>query len=101
MELFIKGKHLRITPALREYVQAKIGRLAHYFDHIVDAHVTLRTEREQQIVDVTMNLRHHLIKAEERSPDMYASIDLVHDRLEQQIRKHKTKIIARHHRPSA
>ena len=53
-------------------------------------------ERELQIVDVVLNLKHFLIKAEERSPDMYASIDLVRDRLEQQIRKYKTKHWSHH-----
>jgi putative sigma-54 modulation protein len=99
MQLFIKGKNLRVTDALREYAEEKIGHLDHYIDHgIIDGHVTMRTERNDQIVDVTLNLRHYLIKAEERSPDMYASIDLVRDRLEQQIRKYKTRRRERHHR---
>lgn len=91
MKFYIKGRNLKVTPALRAYAQEKIGHLAHYLDQILDAHVTLRTERQQQIVDVVLTLKHFLIKAEERSPDMYASIDLVRDRLEQQIRKYKTK----------
>ena len=99
MQIFIKGKNLRVTDALREYAEEKIGHLDHYIDHgILDAHVTMRTERNDQIVDVMLNLRHYLIKAEERSPDMYASIDLVRDRLEQQIRKYKTRRRERHHR---
>jgi|SRR5579863_8536272 len=98
MQLFIKGHGLHVTDALRTYAQEKIGHLQHYFDHIIDAHVTMRTERVDQIVDVTLHLRHYIIKAEERSGDMYASIDLVRDRLEQQIRKYKTRLIDRHHR---
>ncbi len=91
MKIYIKGRNLKVTQALRAYAEEKIGHLTHYLDQIIDAHVTLRTEREQQIVDVVLTLKHFLIKAEERSPDMYASIDLVRDRLEQQIRKYKTK----------
>jgi|SRR5579872_2022917 len=91
MKIFIKGRNLRVTQALKSYAEEKIGHLEHYLDHIIDAHVTLRTERAVQIVDVVLNLKHYLIKAEERSPDMYASIDLVRDRLEQQIRKYKTR----------
>jgi putative sigma-54 modulation protein len=99
MQIFVKGKNLRITDPLREYAEEKIGHLEHYIDHgILDAHVTLRTERNDQIVDVVLNLRHYLIKAEERSSSMYASIDLVRDRLEQQIRKYKTRRRERHHR---
>jgi len=101
MKIFLKGRNLRLTQALRDYVDEKIGRLDHYFDHIIDAHVTLRTERAQQIVDVLLNLKHYVIKAEERSTDMYASIDLVRDRLEQQIRKYKTRRYDHHIRAAA
>lgn len=96
MNIYVKGRNLKVTSALRGYVEEKVGHLAHYLDQILDAHVTLRTERSVQIVDVVLNLKNHLIKAEERSPDMYASIDLVRDRLEQQIRKFKTKHWAHH-----
>lgn len=98
MKIYIKGRNLKVTPALRSYAEEKIGHLTHYLDQIIDAHVTLRMEREQQIVDVVLNLKHFLIKAEERSPDMYASLDLVRDRLEQQIRKYKTKHWSHHAR---
>jgi putative sigma-54 modulation protein len=101
MQIFIKGHGLHITDALRAHAEEKIGHLQHYFDHIIDAHVTMRTERSFQIVDVTLHLPNFIIKAEERSDDMYASIDLVRDRLETQIRKHKTRIIDRHHHPKA
>jgi putative sigma-54 modulation protein len=96
MQIYVKGRNLKVSSALRAYVDEKIGHLAHYLDQILDAHVTLRMERSVAIVDVVLNLKHHLIKAEERSPDMYASIDLVRDRLEQQIRKFKTKHWAHH-----
>ena len=98
MQIYIKGHGLHVTDALRAYAEEKIGHLDHYFDHIIEAHVTMRTERSFQIVDVTLHVRHVIIKAEERSGDMYASIDLVRDRLEQQIRKYKTRLIDRHHR---
>jgi len=96
MKIYIKGRNLKVTSALRSYAEEKIGHLSHYLEHIESAHITLRTERAVQIVDVVLNLKHFLIKAEERSPDMYASIDLVRDRLEQQIRKYKTKHWAHH-----
>jgi len=96
MKIYVKGRNLKVTPALRAYAEEKVGHVTHYLDQIIDAHVTLRMERELQIVDVVLNLKHFLIKAEERSPDMYASIDLVRDRLEQQIRKYKTKHWSHH-----
>jgi ribosome hibernation promoting factor len=98
MQMYTKGHGIHLTDALRAYAEEKIGHLQHYFDHIIDAHITMRTERSQQIIDVTLHLPNHMIKAEERSADMYASIDLVRDRLEQQLRKYKTRLIDRHHR---
>jgi len=100
MKFYLKGRNLKLTPALRAYAEEKIGHLAHYLDQILDARITLRTERKEQIVDVVLTLKHYLIKAEERSPDMYASIDLVRDRLEQQIRKYKTKHWDHHVKPN-
>ena len=79
MKMYVKGRNLKVTQAQRAYAEEKIGHLSHYLDQIESAHVTLRTERELQIVDVVLNLKHFLIKAEERSPDMHASIDLVRD----------------------
>ena len=101
MQLFIKGHGIHVTDAMRAYAEEKIGHLQHYFDHIIDAHITMRTERAFQIIDVTLHLPNYLIKAEERSDDMYSSIDLVRDRLEQQIRKYKTRLIDRHHHPKS
>lgn len=98
MQITVKGHGLRVTDALRTYAEEKIGHLEHYDDRIIDATVTMRTERDVQIVDAMLNLPNFIVKAEERSQDMYASIDLVRDRLEQQILKHKKRLIDRHHR---
>ena len=98
MQIFIKGKNFRITTPLRRYAEEKIAHLQHYIRNIVDAHVTLRKERNQHVVDVTVNLPHFILKAEERSSSMQASIDLARDALEAQIRKYKTKHWGRRHR---
>ena len=56
MKIYIKGRNLKVTSALRAYAEEKIGHLTHYLDHIESAHITLRTERQQQIVDVTADV---------------------------------------------
>ena len=98
MNIYIKGRNLRVTEALRKHVEEQVGRLERHYDRILDAHVTLRAERAQRIVDVTLSLPHHLIKAEERSASIDASIDLVRDRLEKQLKKYKTRLIGRRHK---
>jgi putative sigma-54 modulation protein len=93
MNLNIRGENLEVTKALREYVEKKLGRLDKYFDTPPHAaNVTLSVVRGQHNVEVTIALSGLLLRAEERQEDMYASIDLVVDKLERQIRKHKTKV---------
>lgn len=93
MNINIRGENLEVTGALREYVEKKLNRLERYLDipPASDAHVTLRVQRDKQYVEVTIPLRGAVLRAEEKNSDMYASIDLVVDKLEGQIRKHKTK----------
>jgi putative sigma-54 modulation protein len=91
----VRGENIEVTPALREYVAKKVGKLERYFDHTEDvhAHVNLKVYNDKQgKIEVTIPMPHLLLRAEERHDDMYAAIDLVADKLERQIRKHKTKV---------
>lgn len=92
----IYGKNVEVTEALRDYVNKKVGRVGRYFhdDQRLQAQVTLSVQRGRHIVEVTLPLPQNglLIRAEEESDDMYASIDLVVDKLERQIRKYKTRL---------
>ncbi|BCJ87888.1 ribosome hibernation-promoting factor, HPF/YfiA family [Effusibacillus dendaii] len=93
MNIQLRGENLDVTEALRSYVEKKIGRLEKYFDTPPkQVQVTLSVIRDLHIVEVTMPLNGIIMRAEERSDDMYASIDLVAEKLEGQIRKHKTKL---------
>ncbi|NEW08834.1 ribosome-associated translation inhibitor RaiA [Paenibacillus sp. SYP-B3998] len=93
MNINIRGEHLEVTEALRDYVDKKLNRLERYFEAPLtsDLQVTLRVIKGMQAVEVSIPLAGVLLRAEERNNDMYASIDLVVDKLERQIRKHKTK----------
>lgn len=93
MKFNIRGEQIEVTEALREYVEKKIGRLERYFEAppTSEVNVTLSVIREKQCVEVTIPFPAMLLRAEEKGSDMYASIDLVVDKLERQIRKHKTK----------
>jgi putative sigma-54 modulation protein len=93
MKYNIRGENLDVTEALGDYVEKKLGKLERYFEAppTSEVHVTLSVAREMNNVEVTIPLTGVLLRAEERGSDMYASIDLVLDKLERQIRKHKTK----------
>lgn len=91
----VRGENIEVTEAIRDYVEKKVGKLERYFSDVPDAtaHVNLKVYSEKTAkVEVTIPLPYLVLRAEETSPDLYASIDLVVDKLERQIRKFKTKI---------
>lgn len=93
MKYNIRGQRFQVTDALREYVEKKLSRLEKYFEAPTsDIQVTMSVTKGQHTVEVTIPLVGVMLRAEEKSEDMYASIDLVVDKLERQIRKHKTKV---------
>ncbi len=92
MEINVRGKNIEATPALVDYAQKKLGKLDKHFDQAADAQVVLSVLRGEHIVEVTMNLNGLIIRGEESTGDMYASIDMVVDKLERQIKKYKTRM---------
>lgn len=94
MRMKIRGQNLEVTQALKDYVEKKLSKLERYFDTppASEAQVTLSVNKDIHSVEVTIPMPSLLLRAEERNSDMYSSIDLVLDKLERQIRKHKTKV---------
>lgn len=93
MKINTRGKNIELTPALKDYVEEKVGRIEKYFDHAsIDAQVSLGVERERHTVEVTAFVDGLILRGEEATGDMYASIDGVMEKIERQIRKHKTRI---------
>lgn len=92
----IRGENIEVTDAIRDYTEKKVSKIERYFNDDltdVDAHVNLKTYSDKNAkVEVTVPLKNVVLRAEETSPDMYGSIDLVADKLERQIRKYKTKV---------
>ncbi|MFC4709195.1 ribosome hibernation-promoting factor, HPF/YfiA family [Enterococcus eurekensis] len=91
----VRGENIEVTEAIRDYVEKKVGKLERYFSDVPNAtaHINLKVYTEKTAkVEVTIPLPFLVLRAEETSPDLYASVDLVVDKLERQIRKFKTKI---------
>ncbi len=91
----IRGENIEVTQAIRDYVEKRISKLEKYFEKDMKntAHVNLRVYPDKQAkVEVTIPLPYLTLRAEEVSNDLYASVDLVTDKLERQIRKYKTKV---------
>ena len=93
MKFIIRGKNIDVTEAIKSYIEEKIGRLDKYFDKPAEytASVNVKVNGNLQIVEVTIPMKKVILRAEESNSDLYASIDLVSEKLERQIRKNKTK----------
>ncbi|MAR07799.1 MAG: ribosomal subunit interface protein [Cyanobium sp. NAT70] len=102
MKLLIHGRNLEITPALRDYTQTKLERAVHHFGDVVrEADVHLSVARNprvpQQTAEVTVFANGTVIRAQERSENLYASIDLAAGKLCRQLRRWKDRHSDHHH----
>ncbi|NLM20256.1 MAG: ribosome-associated translation inhibitor RaiA [Peptococcaceae bacterium] len=92
MNINVRGKQFKVTEALREYAEKRVGKLAKYSDDFTEVLVTLSVEKERQRVEVTAPLNGFILRGEEETEDMYSSIDLVVDKLERQMEKYRKRI---------
>ena len=91
MQLTISGHHLDVTEALREYVTTKISRLERHHDRITNTHVILSVDKLQQKAEARLHISGADLFADSASQDLYAAIDLLADKLDRQLIKHKEK----------
>ncbi|MBL8514733.1 MAG: ribosome-associated translation inhibitor RaiA [Betaproteobacteria bacterium] len=96
MNLNMTGHHVEITPSMRAYVSSKISRINRHFDHVIDVNMILTVEKLRQKIEANVHLSGKDIYAECEDADMYAAIDLLIDKLDRQIIKHKEKIKNKH-----
>lgn len=105
MKLVIQGKNIEITDAIRDYVTQKIEKAVSHFQNLiteVDVHLSVaRNPRinSRQTAEVTIYVNGSVVRAEEGSENLYASIDLVADKISRQLRKYKEKRSAKQHTP--
>jgi putative sigma-54 modulation protein len=91
MNLNLTGHHLEITPALRDYVKSKLDRVTSHFDHVIDVKVTLSVEKLKQKVEATLHVPGNDLHVECSDENMYSAIDMLADKLDRQVLKHKEK----------
>ena len=92
MRISISGKNIEVSEYLKDLIDKKVGKLERYFPKDTEIQVTMAVERNRHIVEVTIPYENIIIRGEEVTGDMYASIDNVLDKLEKQILKHRTKL---------
>lgn len=103
MRLAVNGRNIEITPAIKEYVKEKIGRVANHYDQIIDLEVTLSVIKnpsvaQNHVAEVSCNISGARIHVTEEAESMYASIDLLADKLNRQVMKHKDKNLKGKHK---
>jgi putative sigma-54 modulation protein len=97
MNLHLTGHQLDITPAIRDYIVAKLDRVTRHFDHVIDVNVVLSVQKLRQKVEVSLHTRGKDIHVEAVEADMYAAIDALADKLDRQVVKHKEKLALHRH----
>ncbi|MEJ2059198.1 MAG: ribosome-associated translation inhibitor RaiA [Gammaproteobacteria bacterium] len=97
MQLDLTGHHMDITPALRDYVTDKMGKLERHFDNVIDVHVVLSVEKLRHKAEASILVSGNKLFADAVDEDMYAAIDALSDKLDRQVLKHKDKV-QDHHR---
>ena len=97
MNLNLTGHRLEITPAIRDYVIAKLDRVTRHFDNVIDVNVVMSVDKLRHKVEVNLHARGKDIHVEAIEADMYAAIDALADKLDRQVLKHtETRELHRH-----
>lgn len=91
MQINITGHHLEVTDAIREYVLNKLSRLEKHHDKITSTHVILSVDKLIQKAEATVHVSGAEFFANSGHDDLYAAIDLLTDKLDRQLIKHKEK----------
>ena len=101
MRIEISGHQMDITPALREYAEQKLGKLAKHFEQHLDTRMILSVDNLEHKAEATLNVPGKTLFADSLAPDMYAAIDLLVDKLDRLVLKQKEKSKDHHRGESA
>lgn len=94
MNIIVTGRHLEITPTLKNYAEKKIKKFNRYLGNISEAIVTLSLEKYRHKVEVLLKVDGVLIQAESITGEIYSSIDEVVEKLSRQIKRYKEKLLS-------
>ncbi len=97
MNLNITGRHMDITPAIRDHVLSKLDKVKRHFDQVIDINVILGVDKLVQKAEATVHLSGKTVFAESSDENLYVAIDKLVDSLDRQVLKHKDKHSARRH----
>ena len=88
-------RHIEPAESLKAYAEEKVLKIKKYLDFPVEAHIVLEVEKFRHIAGVTLSLNGTIINGVEETADMYSAIDNVMDKIEKQVKRHRSKITKR------
>lgn len=91
MQISFTGHHIEVTNALKTFTEEKLSKLERHYDGIQSVHVVFSIEKLQQVVEATVQIQKAKLHARSESENMYASIDLLLDKLDRQLVNLKEK----------
>ena len=91
MRIETYGHEIEVTPALREYVETKLKRLERHFEQPFEVRTQLGTRKPDYLAEATVNIAGRTLHADATGENMYAAIDVLTDKLDRLILKHKEK----------
>lgn len=96
MKFTIYGKNMHVSEGLKEALRKKFEKFDRYFGQETEVYATFSKEKNYQMLEVTIPMGRTILRAEEKTDDMIGSIETVVDKLEGQLRKHKTRLQKRY-----
>jgi putative sigma-54 modulation protein len=96
MHIETHGHEIEVTPALREYVETKLQRLGRHFDQPLDVRTQLGIRKPDYVAEATLSLAGRTLHADAGAQSMYAAIDILVDKLDRLVLKHKEKQVDHH-----
>lgn len=96
MQIIVQGRNVQVTDRLHEYVESKVNKLDRYLSTIIEARMELSTEstrsaEDRHVAQLTVRSKGGLLRAEERSKDIFMAVDMVMDKMKRQIDRYKKK----------
>jgi putative sigma-54 modulation protein len=93
MRIETHGQQIEVTPALRDYVETKLARLGKHYEQPLEVRALLTLDKPDHRAEATVNISGKTLHADARAIDMYAAIDLLADKLDRLLVKHKEKLV--------
>ncbi len=92
MQIHVTFRHMETSDPIREYAESKFEKFGKYLHEPIETHVVFQVQKINHCAEVTIKAKHFHFHGVEESPNLYASIDLLADKIERHLKKHKEKI---------